>query len=139
MKKEVKDIGILLLVIFILWNFIIICFTFGGCPPAYIVEKLHYDPNIPSNEPIAGVHITDQDLVRHPYLREAFDNEKRILIMLPIGAITDFIPGNFFGSEYTVNRMQLWEKKYFEDTIFIQQNTIWEYDGMYIKFYKIAC
>ena len=136
MKKEVRDLAILLIVIFILYNFIIFFIT-SGCPPAFAVEKIKYDPNLPSTRPIAGIHVTDQELLKHPFLKEVFEYKR--MILLPVGTITDLIPGNIFGPEYTVNRMSLWERKHFEDTIFVQQNTIWEHNGTYIKFYTVAC
>jgi hypothetical protein len=138
MNKKLKVIGILLLVVFLLWNIIIILLAgfFGGCPPAYAVEKI-FTPDTSGPVPVAGVHVTDQELVSRQYLKEAFDDEK--WIMLPIGALTDFIPGNFFGPRYATNRMPLWEREYFVNTITIRQNTIWEYKGTYIKFHATTC
>lgn len=136
MKKEVRDLAILLIVIFVLYHCIIFFIT-AGCPPSFAVEKIKYDPNLPSTRPIAGIHVTDQELIRYPFLKEAFENQKWIL--LPVGAITDFIPGNCFGPEYAVNRIPLWERKQFEDRVFVQHYTIWEHNGTYIKFIAVAC
>jgi hypothetical protein len=133
MNKKIKVIGILLLVIFLLWNIIIIVLAFSGCPPAYAVEKIH-SPETSGPVPIAGVHVTDRELASRPYLKEAFDNEKWIL--LPIAAVTDIFPGNFFGPMYAKNRMPIWEREYFVNTITIRQNTIWEYNSTYIKFHR---
>jgi hypothetical protein len=138
MNKKLKVIGIFLLVVFLLWNIIIMFLAgfIGGCPPAYAVEKI-FTPDTSGPVPASNVHVTDQELASRPYLKEAFDDEKRIL--LPIGAITDVIPGNFFGPKYAKHRMPLSEKEYFVNTITIQQNTIWEYNGTYIKFYQTTC
>jgi hypothetical protein len=135
MNKKLKGIGIFLLIVFLLWNIIII-FVFSGCPPAYAVEKI-FTPGTSGPVPASNVHVTDQELASRPYLKEAFDNEKWIL--LPTGAITDFIPGNFFDPKYTTHRMPLWEKEYFVTTINIHENTIWEYNGTYIKFHRLTC
>jgi hypothetical protein len=137
MNVNWKFIGIFLLVVILLWNIIIpILGGFGGCPSAYAVEKI-FTPYTSGPVPASNVHVTDEDLISHPYLKEAFDDEKWIL--LPIGAVTDFVPGNFFGPEYAAHRMPLWEREYFVNTITILQNNIWEHNGTYIKFYATTC
>jgi len=136
MNKKLKVIGILLFVVFVLWNILMIILAFTGCPPSYAVKKI-FVPGTPGPVPVADVHVTDQDLISYPYLKEAFDSEKTIL--LPIGAVTDFLPGNLFGPDYTKHRMPVWEREYFVNTITISQNTIWEYNGTYIKFYTTTC
>jgi hypothetical protein len=136
MNKKLKGIGIFLLIVFLLWNIIIISLAFTGCPPAYAVEKI-FTPDTSGPVPASNVHFTDQEMASLPYLKEAFDDGKWIL--LPIGAITDFIPGNFFDPKYAKHRMPLREKDYFVNTITTHQNTIWEYNGTYIKFYRLTC
>ncbi len=131
MDPEFRKIGIILLVVFLLWVSITVALAFGG-PYAYDVEKIRYDPDIPGNIPAAGVHITDQDLVSRPYLKEAFDEGKSILI--PRGDLTDFFPGSVFGPEYAVNRMPITEREEFVNTIVRQKKTIWEHNGTYIRF-----
>jgi hypothetical protein len=135
-NKEVKCWLILLFAIFLLVNLVIVL-LFGGCPAAYDVEKIEYDPDIPPTRPPSNVHVTDQELASRPYLREAFEQGKSIL--LPIGAITDFIPGNWYGQSYATHRMPIWERDYFEKTITIDRNTIWEHNGTYIRFLVRTC
>jgi|GEM_PF-5650738 len=131
MNPKIKKIGKILLVVVLIWVFITIALAFGG-KYAYDVEKIRYDPDIPGNIPAAGVHITDKDLVTRPYLKEAFEEGKSILI--PMGDLTDLIPGNVFGPEYAVHRMPVWEREAFVHTIVHEQNTVWEHNGTYIRF-----
>ena len=57
--------------------------------------------------------------------------------MLPIGAITDIIPDNFFGREYAVHRMPFWERNEFINAYL--QSSIWEYNGSYYRFIAFTC
>ncbi|HII76645.1 MAG TPA: hypothetical protein HA264_06365 [Methanolinea sp.] len=131
MNPKIKKIGKILLVVFLIWVFITIALAFGGTY-AYDVEKIRYDPDIPSTIPPSNIHITDQDLVTRPYLKDAFGEGKSIL--LPRGDLTDLIPGNAFGPEYAMHRMPVWEKEAFVHTIVHEHNTVWEHNGTYIRF-----
>jgi hypothetical protein len=138
MNKIAKSVLIVLLVIFLIWTGFVLLFGgyIGGCPPAYDVQKI-YTPDSYGPEPACVVHITDEDLVLRPYLKEAFEDEKRII--LPVGHPIDFIPGNFFGPKYATHRMPLSDRGDFLNTIATQRNNIWEHNGTYIRFTALAC
>jgi len=66
MKKEVRNLVIILIVIFVLYHYIIFFIT-SGCPPSYVVEKIRYNPNYPGTMPKVDIHVTDQELIRYPF------------------------------------------------------------------------
>jgi hypothetical protein len=137
MKLEVKKVGKILLLVFLLWVFITVALAFGNDCNAFDVERIRYDPEIPGTIPASNVHVTDQELVSRPYLKEAFEDGKSIL--LPRGDLTDIIPGNVFGPEYTLRRMPITDREEFVNTIVFEQNTIWEHNGTYIRFRLRTC
>lgn len=134
MNADLKDIGIVLLIIFILWNVFISFFAYfaGGCPPQYDIYNLsgpgekYYDWN-------ESVDITGPEIMARPGLADAFGNRKSIL--LPVGTLADFIPGDFFGSGYARTRIPIWERGYLENNF----NSIWEYNGSYYKLVTTQC
>jgi hypothetical protein len=135
-KSFVIALVIFLLVIFILWTGYILIFGgfFGGCPPAYIVQKVNA-PDLSGPEPVSVIHITDEDFISRPYLKEAFEDEERIL--LPVRHPIDLVPGNIFGPEYATHRMPTRER---DDFLAAYRNdTIWEHNGTYIRFIALAC
>lgn len=138
MEKLAKTVIAVLLAIFILYTGFILVFGgfIGGCPPAYHVEKI-YNPDSHGSEPACVVHITDEDLALRPYLKEAFDDEKRII--LPVGHPIDLVPGNVFGPEYATHRMPLSDRGEFMNTVHTRQNNIWEHNGTYIRFVALTC
>ncbi len=134
MNQYLKYIGVGLLIIFIVWNIIfsILVYSGGGCPPTYVViastqSEYNYTPR-------AGVmHLTQSDVVAHPGLVDAFTNKKAIL--LPIGTVFDFIPGDFFGPKYARTRVPIWDKGYLENNY----GSAWEYNGSYFKLVSTQC
>jgi hypothetical protein len=134
MKKTWKTLIIVLLAVFLVWNAFVFFVAFSGCPPAYDVITLTYVPETPGNG-TAIIHVTDQDLLSHPYLKEAFENGKRII--LPVYAIPDIIPGNCFGPEYAVHRMPFWERDKFIECY--RQDSKWEYHGTWYRFIALTC
>jgi len=131
MNPRCKKLGKILLVLFLLWVFVTTVIAFGN-PYAYDVERIQYNPDIPGTIPPSNVHITSNELDSRPYLREAFEDGKSILIAR--GDLTDLIPGHFFGPRYAVHRMPIWERNEFVYTITYERNTIWEHNGTYIRF-----
>jgi hypothetical protein len=130
MDQSLKDLGLIFLLIFILWNIVITFMAFMGCPPTYVVFNTTY--NI-SEDNRNLIHISQQDNPPHPALVEAFSTQKRIL--LPIGTVVDLIPGSFFGSNYANTRIPIWERGYLEK----YYTSVWEYNGSYYNFAATLC
>jgi hypothetical protein len=130
MNQYLKYVGIGLLIIFILWNIIITFIAFMGCPPTYVIFNTTYNE---SGDNRNLIHISQQDNPPHSGLVEAFSTGKRIL--LPIGTVTDLIPGSFFGPNYANTRVPVWERGYLEKNYI----SVWEYNGSYYHFAATLC
>jgi len=123
-----------LLILFILWNGIIIVIVYGlgDCPPTYgVIASTKSEYNYTPREGI--VHLTQSDVIAYPGLVDALTNKKAIF--LPIGTVTDFIPGDFFGSNYAITRVPIWDRKYLENNY----GSTWEYNGSYFKLVSTQC
>jgi len=134
MTMKWKIIGIVLLVAFLAWGFFIYS-PFGGCPPGWAVKQIDFNPNTSESENLRIVHVTDQDVMSRPYLREAFQEGKWIL--LPVGSITDHLPGIFFGPNYALHRISWEDRERFMSEY--RNSSIWEYDGRYYRFIAFTC
>lgn len=133
MNKSWKYLGIGILTIFLIYHLYIWLFAFSGCPPSYDVRKMNFNPDL--GKIPASVYITDEDMREHPYLKEAFEEGKRVI--LPTCSLADIIPGTFFGPNYAFHRMPFWERDDFIENY--RSDSIWEYHGSYYKFVALAC
>ena len=111
MNQYLRDLGIVLLIVFILWNIISIVLAFSGCPTSWRFHKLTYNPEGTDFQQPDIMHITKWDSVIHPGIVDALKNEKSIII--PTGmSLSDVIPGDFFGSDFARTRVPIWDRGY---------------------------
>lgn len=134
MNQYLRDLGIVLLIVFILWNIISVFLALSGCPTSYAIYKLSHNPEGTDFQQANVIHITKGDFFLHPGVVDALKNEKSIII--PTGmSLSDVIPGDFFGSNFARTRVPIWDRGYLENN----HNKIWEYNGSYFGFVTTQC
>ena len=132
MNQYLRDLGIVLLIVFILWNVISIFLALSGCPTSYAIHKLSYNPEGTDVQQSNIMHMTRWDSILHPGIADAHKNEKSIII--PTGlSLSDVIPGDFFGSNFARTRVPIWDRGY------LLNYHIWEYNGSYFEFAMTQC